>query len=53
MDITFLLLRWLIIFSGYFLLGLSIGLTLSYVWFYYKENKANKKFMKEVLSKRK
>ena len=53
MDITFLLLRWLIIFTGYFLLGLSIGALVSLIWFSWRERKANKEFMREILSKRK
>jgi hypothetical protein len=53
MDITFLLLRWLVIFTGYFLLGLSIGALISFVWISWRERKANKEFMRKVLSKRK
>lgn len=53
MDITFLLLRWLVIFTGYFLLGLSIGAVISFVWFYWREKKADKEFMREILNKRK
>lgn len=53
MDITFLLLRWLVIFVSYFLIGLSIGAIISFAWFYWRERKASKEFMREILSKRK
>jgi hypothetical protein len=53
MDITFLILRWLVIFTGYFLIGLGVGFTVSYIWFYFREKKAHKELMKEILSKRK
>jgi hypothetical protein len=53
MDLTFLLLRWLVIFTGYFLLGLSIGAILSFVWFSWRERRASKEFMKQIISKRK
>ena len=53
MDITFLLLRWLIIFTGYFLLGLSIGTILAFIWYSYKEKKESKELMRELISKRK
>ncbi len=53
MDITFLVLSWLIIFSGYFLIGLSIGLVIAYVWITWRENKANKKFTEEIYKYRK
>lgn len=53
MDITFLLLRWLVIFTGYFLLGLSIGAVASFIWITWHERKISKEFMKEILSKRK
>ena len=53
MDITFLLLRWLAIFTGYFLIGLSIGAVLSFIWISWREKRANKQLMKEILSKRK
>jgi len=53
MDITFLLLRWLAIFIGYFLLGLSIGSIISYAWIVWREKKINKEFMKEILNSRK
>lgn len=53
MDITFLLLHWLFIFIGYFLVGLSIGAIISFVWITWRERKANKEFMRKVLSKRK
>lgn len=53
MDIAVLLLHWLFIFTGYFLLGLSIGALISFVWISWRERKANKEFMREVLSKRK
>jgi hypothetical protein len=53
MDITFLLLRWLIIFTGYFVLGLAIGSILAYFWYVWKERKASKEFMKELYKYRK
>lgn len=53
MDITFLLLRWLVIFVSYFLLGLSIGALISFAWITWSERKSNKEFMRKVLSKRK
>lgn len=53
MDITILLLQWLVIFTGYFILGLSIGALISFVWITWRERKANKEFMREILSKRK
>jgi hypothetical protein len=53
MDITFLLLRWLVIFTGYFLLGLSIGSVVSYAWIVWREKKIHKELMKEILSNRK
>jgi hypothetical protein len=53
MDITFLLIRWLVIFTGYFLLGLSIGTILSYLWITWREKKPSKELMKEILSNRK
>jgi hypothetical protein len=48
MDITFLLLRWLVIFSGYFLLGLSVGSIAAYFWISWKEKKSHKEFLKEL-----
>lgn len=53
MDITLLLLRWLVIFVSYFLIGLSIGAIISFVWFCWRERKADKEFMREILKKRK
>jgi len=53
MDITFLLLRWLVIFTGYFLLGLSIGALISFIWITLHERKKTKEFMNQILSKRK
>jgi hypothetical protein len=53
MDITFLLLRWLVILTTYFLLGLSVGSVIAFLWVTWKDKKANKDFMREILSKRK
>lgn len=53
MDLTFLLLRWLVIFTSYFLLGLSIGALISFAWITWRERKANKEFMDHITSKRK
>lgn len=53
MDITFLLLHWLFIFVGYFLLGLSIGSIIAYSWIVWREKKIHKEFMKEILNSRK
>jgi hypothetical protein len=53
MDIAILLLHWLFIFTGYFILGLSIGALASFVWFSWRERKANKEFMDHITSKRK
>jgi hypothetical protein len=53
MDITFLLLRWLVVFTSYFLIGLAFGSVLAFLWFSWKEKKATKEFMKHVTSKRK
>jgi hypothetical protein len=53
MDITFLLLRWLVILTTYFLLGLSIGSVIAFLWVTWKDKKANKEFMREISSKRK
>ena len=53
MDITFLLIRWLIILTGYFLLGLTIGSIVAFLWMTWKEKRATKEFMKYVTSKRK
>jgi hypothetical protein len=53
MDITFLLLRWLVIFTSYFMIGLAIGSILAYAWLYWKERKATKEFMKELYKYRK
>lgn len=53
MDITFLLLRWLVILTSYFLLGLSIGSVVAFIWFTWKEKRATKEFMEHIVSKRK
>lgn len=53
MDITLLLIRWLIIFTSYFLIGLSIGAIIGFAWISWRERKANKEFMRKALSKRK
>jgi hypothetical protein len=53
MDITFLLLRWLAIFTGYFLIGLSVGSVVAYLWISWKEKKAQKQFMEELYKYRK
>jgi hypothetical protein len=53
MDITFLLLRWLVIFTTYFLIGLSIGSIAAYFWISWKEKKAHKQFMEELYKYRK
>lgn len=53
MDITFLLLRWLFIFTGYFVIGLAIGSILAYIWLSWKERKTTKEFMKELYKYRK
>jgi hypothetical protein len=53
MDITFLLLRWLVIFTGYFVLGLAIGSILAYGWLAWRERKSTKEFMKEIYKYRK
>jgi hypothetical protein len=53
MDLTFLLLRWLVVFTAYFLIGLSVGSVLAFLWVTWKEKKASKEFMKHITSKRK
>ena len=53
MDITFLLLQWLIILTGYFLLGLAIGSIVAFLWITWKEKRATKEFMDHLISKRK
>jgi hypothetical protein len=53
MDITFLLLRWLAIFTGYFVLGLAIGSFLAYGWLVWREKRIHKEFMKELYKYRK
>jgi hypothetical protein len=53
MDITFLLLRWLFIFTGYFLLGLTIGSVVAFLWISWKEKRNHKEFIKELYKYRK
>ena len=53
MDITFLLLRWLFIFTAYFLLGLAIGSLIGYAWIVWKEKKLSRELMREILNNRK
>ena len=52
-DITFIILRWIVIFTTTFLLSFSITMIVGFFVMSWKEKKFNKQLMNEILKHRK
>jgi hypothetical protein len=53
MDISFLILRWLIIFITFFLLGFSISMVIGYFVMVWKDKRQSKQLIEDILKYRK